>query len=150
MPAPNKEFQLQIKAKCGELCLSGISKFPYTVSYTMCTSIYQKRLSSLTMACMDESWVCLLLLLYCTAVTGKNYTSQIALSIHSCIYYVVSQDNCTHGSISLVGIETSITAAGYLKICINDTLWAVYDESWGEEEAAIVCRSLGFSPKGKS
>ena len=59
---------------------------------------------------------------------------------------VTTCDN--HGDVEIVGIVTESLAVGHLVICVEGVKRAVYDESWGAEEAAIVCQNLQFPPEG--
>ena len=53
---------------------------------------------------------------------------------------------CDYGAIRLRGGDTGFE--GRVEICIDNVWGTVCDDSWGENDARVVCRQLGFSPEG--
>ncbi len=55
---------------------------------------------------------------------------------------------CLHGTIQLV--DGANEREGHVEICIEGVWGLVSDLQWEYEDAAVVCRSLGYEPLGKS
>lgn len=55
--------------------------------------------------------------------------------------------DCVDGDIRLVGGST--TLEGRVEVCFNNAWGAVCDNSFGNEEASVVCSQLGFLRAGK-
>ena len=51
--------------------------------------------------------------------------------------------SCTHGALRLVGGRSS--NEGRVEICINGVWGTMCDNYWDNNDAAVVCRQLGFS-----
>ncbi len=65
------------------------------------------------------------------------------------MHSAVSQSCSEEGAVEITGIETDTFIAGRLEICIRGIWRAVYDDSWGNTEARMVCEEKGFSKHGK-
>jgi len=50
---------------------------------------------------------------------------------------------CRDGQLRLVG--GSEPTEGRVEICYNETWGTICDDGWGDEEANVVCSSLGYS-----
>ena len=65
------------------------------------------------------------------------------------MYYTASLDDCTEGTVQLVNGSTSDTGIeGRVEVCANQTWSTVLGSNWGDEEAMVVCRELGYSDLG--
>ncbi len=61
------------------------------------------------------------------------------------MHSAVSQSCSEEGAIEVIGINTDTIVAGRLEICIDGFWRAVYDASWGDVEARLVCQEKGFT-----
>ena len=53
---------------------------------------------------------------------------------------------CTNGDLRING---TITLAGRLEVCYNNTWGTICDDAFGPQEAVTACRQLGFSDAGR-
>ena len=53
---------------------------------------------------------------------------------------------CTTGELRLAG--GNIANEGRVEICLNYWWGTVCDDHWGNTEAAVVCRQLGYNTQG--
>ncbi len=60
----------------------------------------------------------------------------------------VTQDGCTHGNVRLVHGNV-LKSRGIVEICINSRWGRVSRDDWGDNDAAVVCRQLGYGAEGK-
>ena len=58
-----------------------------------------------------------------------------------------SSFECQTGDVRLVNGQ--VKNEGRVEICINGNWGTVCDNGWGTNEAAVVCRQLGFDPGSK-
>lgn len=57
---------------------------------------------------------------------------------------------CEDGDIRLVGFPTSTQYEGRVEFCYGEEWGTVCDDFWGDTDARVVCRQLGFSATGDS
>jgi deleted-in-malignant-brain-tumors protein 1 len=70
------------------------------------------------------------------------------LGVHYCLHYEdagVSCPTCATGDIRLRGGSAT---SGRMEICKNAVWGTVCDDLWGNQDAQVVCRQLGYEPTG--
>ena len=53
---------------------------------------------------------------------------------------------CVNGDVRLAG--RSITYGGRVEVCVNNTWGTICIDYWDTNDTSVVCKQLGFSPKG--
>ena len=74
------------------------------------------------------------------------YTSYIKLSIIIILTYLFLAPCAFDGEIRLAG--GNILYEGRLEICMSNRWGTVCDDAFSENDAAVVCRELGYSTTG--
>ena len=59
------------------------------------------------------------------------------------LIHIAAEPICTNGQVRLVNGE--LESQGRVEVCFNNTWGTVCDDLWGEREAQVVCRQLGFN-----
>jgi len=55
--------------------------------------------------------------------------------------------SCTDGTVRLFGGQSN--AEGTVEICVGGVWGSLCDDSWGRDDAAVVCQQLGFQGASK-
>ena len=64
---------------------------------------------------------------------------------------LTQKSQCTHGDVQLVGTPLDLRSRGIVEICINSKWGKVCGrrDNWSTNDAAVVCKQLGYGPEGK-
>ncbi len=88
--------------------------------------------------------------MYLNKQTNLNYAQfrdELINGIHVLLYTDPVLGNCTNGEVRLAGGATSLE--GRVEICYDNQWGTVCDDSWGTDDANVVCGQLGFLAFGK-
>ena len=86
--------------------------------------------------CMDVQMLCL-----CSSILSS-------ICYHIVIFTIT--EICEDGDIRLVGFPTSTQYEGRVEFCYGEEWGTVCDDFWGDTDARVVCRQLGFSVMGNT
>ena len=86
--------------------------------------------------CMDDQTLCL-----CSSILSS-------ICYHIVIFTIT--EICEDGDIRLVGFPTSTQYEGRVEFCYGEEWGTVCDDFWGDTDARVVCRQLGFSVTGNT
>ena len=76
--------------------------------------------------------------------TAKKFIAMSLLSEDMFFFSVAS--TCTQGAVRLQG---GTATQGRVEICNNNVWGTVCDDSWGNIDAQVACRQLGFASSGQ-
>ena len=66
-----------------------------------------------------------------------------ALKFVIIVFFLQVSSNCSDGDVRLN--DGDIPNVGRVEICFNNRWGTVCDDNWGEQEATVVCRQLGYT-----
>ncbi len=71
---------------------------------------------------------------------------QVVLNIQFVFFLIDVAPECTNGAIRLVGGTSD--GMGRVEVCSGEAWGTVCDDSFGDVDAQVACRQLGFSAQG--
>ena len=82
---------------------------------------------------------------------------QINSELASCSMYIICTitisnymlEICEDGDLRLIGRPSSTQYEGRVELCYGEEWGTICDDFWGDTDANVVCRQLGFSDTGK-
>ena len=77
----------------------------------------------------------------CVLSCGVLHIALSQLLLHNTV------EVCEEGNVRLV--ESNINGSGRVEVCLNEEWRIVGDETWGVEEATVVCRQIGLPTDGQ-
>ena len=108
------------------------------------SSVVEPRLDSLTVLLFHwGSTIVRTLKMLESRVLEQVCTLMHDLHKNICVLQLVA---CTQSEIRLQGGANSMT--GRVEICINNVWGTVCDDFWGNSDAQVVCRQLGYATNG--
>ena len=72
-------------------------------------------------------------------------TDIIDYIIINCVLMITAP--CSRGQVRLAG--GNVANEGRVEICMNNEWGTVCDDSWGSNDATVVCRQLGYLAQGQ-
>ena len=64
------------------------------------------------------------------------------------VYFMIAVRVCEEGDVHLVPVG-NVNGSGRVEMCLDREWRIVGDETWGVEEATVVCRQLGLPTDGQ-
>jgi deleted-in-malignant-brain-tumors protein 1 len=65
------------------------------------------------------------------------------------LLYSLQLEICEDGDLRLIGRPSSTQYEGRVELCYGEEWGTICDDFWGDNDANVVCRQLGYSDTGK-